>query len=257
MILESKVAVVTGASRGLGEGITRAFAREGACVAMFSRDLSLMQEHEREMADRGESAIPFQVDVASTEAVRNAVGRALDHFGRIDILVNNAGIAPSVALVEMSDEARDEVFAININGTWNCSRAVLPSMIERAYGKIINISSVTGPLVSGKGMAAYSASKGAISGLTRALALETAEHNINVNAILPGSFDTPMMRNIARIRSDDEDQYLHSLGKGIPLGRLGSMEEMGDLAVFLASDRSRYVTGTEIVIDGGNTICEH
>ena len=112
-------------------------------------------------------------------------------------------------------------------------------------------------MVSGKGLTAYSASKGALSGFTRALALEVAEHGINVNAILPGTFDTPMMRDIARHRSADPEKYLTELGQGMPLGRLGSQEEMGDLAVFLASDSSRYITGAEIVIDGGNVICEH
>ena len=257
MMLESRVAVVTGATRGLGEGITRAFAAEGATVAMFGRDLGRLRQHEQELAGAGSTAVPHQVDVSSSAAVAAAVDATLNRFGRIDILVNTAGIAPSVPLVEMTDRDRDEVFAININGSFNCARAVLPSMIDAAYGKIINLSSVTGPLVSGKGLTAYAASKGAISGFTRTLALEVAEHGINVNAILPGSFDTPMMRDIARLRSDDEDGYLRALGSGMPMGRLGSSEEVGDLAVFLASERSRYITGAEIVIDGGNVICEH
>ena len=185
------------------------------------------------------------------------MSEVIERFGAVDVLVNNAAIAPSAPLVEMSDEGRDEVFDINIKGTWNCSRAVLPTMIERGYGKIINISSVTGPWVSGSGMAAYSASKGAVSGFTRALALEVAEHGINVNAICPGTFDTPMMRTIARRRSADPEAYLRDLGREMPLGRLGTMSEMGDLAVFLAADESSYITGAEIVIDGGNIIQEH
>ena len=180
-----------------------------------------------------------------------------ERFGPADILVNNAAIAPSVPFVEMTEERRDEVIDINIKGTWNCARSVLPSMIERGYGKIINVSSVTGPLVSGKGVTAYSASKGAVSGFTRSLALEVAEHGINVNTICPGTFDTPMMRGIAQSRGADEDQYLRDLGRGMPFGRLGTMDEMGDLAVFLASDASSYITGAEIVIDGGNIIQEH
>ena len=131
-------------------------------------------------------------------------------------------------------------------------------MIECRYGKIVNISSVTGPRVSNKGLSVYSASKGAVSAFTRSIALEVAEYGINVNAILPGSFDTPMMRSMAASRGfDSEDDYIKEVGKEIPLGRLGTMDEAGDLAVFLASEASKYITGTEIIIDGGNIIQEH
>ena len=257
MMLNNTVAVVTGASRGLGEAITRALALEGSTVAMFSRDLERMKAHEEELAGNGATALPYQVDVRNSADVQQMVEAVVCRFGGIDILVNNAGIAPLVPFVEMTDTDRDDVFDVNIKGTWNCARAVLPSMTARHCGRIINLSSVTGPLVSGKGVAAYSASKGAVSGLTRALALEVAEHGITVNAVLPGTFHTPMMTDIARSRSSDGEAYLRELGSGMPLGRLGSAEEVGDLVVFLASDRSKYITGAEIVIDGGNVVCEH
>jgi len=256
--LKDRIAIVTGASRGLGEGITKAFAAEGARVAMFSRDLPRLQKHVADLKALGQEAVAFKVDVADVAQVNQAVKQVVSRFGRVDILVNNAAIAPSMPFVEMSDDVRDNVVEVNIKGVWNCTKAVLPLMIEQRYGKVINVSSVTGPMVSGRGMTAYAASKGAVSAFTRTLALEVAEYGINVNAICPGSFDTPMFRGVARRRGwDSEDEYVKHVGKEIPLGRLGTIEEMGDLAVFLASDKSKYITGVEVVIDGGNIIQEH
>ncbi len=257
-VLPGRVAIITGAVRGLGEGIARAAAREGATAVLFGRSVDPLQKLERDILDSGQQAACFQVDVADADRVQRAVDEVLGRFGRIDILVNNAAIAPSVPFLETTAEISDRVIGTNIKGVCNCTRAVLPGMIERRYGKIINISSVTGPRVSGKGMGLYSASKGAVSALTRTLALEVAEYGINVNAILPGSFDTPMMRSMASSRGwESEDAYIRELGREIPLGRLGTIDEMGDLAVFLASEASTYITGAEIVIDGGNIIQEH
>ena len=256
--LKDRIAIVTGASRGLGEGITKAFAGEGATVALFSRDVQRLEKHVADLKALGQKAVALPLDVADVEQVNRAVEQVVSQFGRVDILVNNAAIAPSMPFVEMSDDVRDSVIDVNIKGVWNCTKAVMPRMIKQRYGKIINISSVTGPLVSGKGMTAYAASKGAVSAFTRTLALEVAEYGINVNAICPGSFDTPMFRSVAKHRGwDSEDEYVMHVGKEIPLGRLGTIEEMGDLAVFLASDKSKYITGIEIVIDGGNIIQEH
>lgn len=257
-VLKDRVAIITGASRGLGEGIARAMAREGANTVLFSRNLQRLEKHEKELRSLGQKAASFKVDVTDVSQVNQAVKEVLKRFSRVDILVNNAAIAPSIPFVEMTDDVRDSVIDVNIKGVWNCTKAVLPGMIKHRYGKIINISSVTGPMVSGKGVTAYSASKGAVSAFTRALALEMAEHGINVVAICPGSFDTPMMRSMAASRGwDSEDEYIKELGKELPMRRLGTIDEMGDLAVFLASDRSKYITGTEIVIDGGNMIQEH
>lgn len=256
--LKGRIAIVTGASRGLGEGITKAFAVEGAAVALFSRDIKRLQKHVEELKALGKEAVACKVDVADVEQVNQAVGQVVSQFGRVDILVNNAGIAPSMPFVEMSDDVRDSVIDVNIKGVWNCTRVVLPHMIKQRYGKVINISSVTGPMVSVKGMTAYATSKGAVSAFTRTLALEVADYGVNVNAICPGSFDTPMFRSVAKHRGwGSEDDYVEHVGKEIPLGRLGTIEEMGDLAVFLASDKSKYITGVEIVIDGGNIIREH
>ncbi len=257
-MLRDRVAIVTGATRGLGEGIAKAMAREGAIAILFGRDTKLLQKNEKEINTSGQKAVAFKVDVADAGQVNKAVDEVLKRFGKVDILANNAGIAPPMLFMDMPDEVRDNVIDTNFRGVWNCTKAVLPGMLKQKYGKIINISSVTGPMVSVKGMTAYSASKGAVSAFTRALALEVAEYGINVNAICPGTFDTEMIRKIANIRAvGHEEEYIKKLGKEIPLGRLGTIEEMGDLAIFLASDSSKYITGTEIVIDGGNIIQEH
>jgi NAD(P)-dependent dehydrogenase (short-subunit alcohol dehydrogenase family) len=257
-VLKDRVAIVTGASRGLGEGIARGMAKEGAIAVLFSRNLEGCQQIEADIRKQGQRAASFKVDVTNVRQVNEAVKAVVSRYGTVDILVNNAAIAPSLRFLEISDEIRDSVIDVNLKGVWNCTRAVLPAMIKQKYGKIVNISSVTGPFVTSKGMTIYAATKGAVSALTRTLALELAPYNINVNAICPGSFDTPMIRSVAKSRGwNSEDAYVKHLGKEIPMNRLGLPEEIGDLAVFLASDRSRYITGTEIVIDGGNIIQEH
>jgi len=253
--LEDRVSIVTGAARGIGEGIARAMAREGANVVLFGRR-DTVKETAKSISDSGQKAIGFKVDVTDASGVEQAVQQVLKQFRKVDILVNNAGIYPYMPFVEMPDEVRDSVIDVNIKGVWNCTKAVIPSMIKQKYGKIINISSVTGPMVSAKGATIYSASKGAVSGFTRALALEVAEHGINVNAICPGYVDTPGERGEASRLGMSADEYIKKLAQGIPMKRLGAIDEVGDLAVFLASEESKYITGAEIVIDGANIIQE-
>jgi NAD(P)-dependent dehydrogenase (short-subunit alcohol dehydrogenase family) len=170
--------------------------------------------------------------------------------------VNNAGIAHFASFVETTVDLRDKIFSVNFGGVWNCARAVIPLMIQRKYGRIVNISSVTGPRVATPGLTAYAATKGAISAFTRALALEVAEYGITVNAILPGFIDTPLTKPMADDFRMSDKEFSEWLGKSIPVKRLGMVEELGELAVFLASDESAYITGQEIVIDGGNIIQE-
>jgi NAD(P)-dependent dehydrogenase (short-subunit alcohol dehydrogenase family) len=257
-MLKDRIAIVTGASRGLGEGIAKAFTAEGASVALFSRDIQRLREHVNELKALGWEAAAFKVDVADVAQVTQAVREVVSRFRRVDILVNNAAIAPSMPFMEMPDDVRDNVIDVNIKGVWNCTRAVLPLMMKQRYGKVINVSSVTGPMVTSPGMTAYAASKGAVSAFTRTLALEVADYGINVNAICPGSFDTPMFRSVAESRGwQSANEYVKHVGSKMPLRRLGTMEDAGDLAVFLASDKSKYITGVEIVIDGGNIIQEH
>jgi NAD(P)-dependent dehydrogenase (short-subunit alcohol dehydrogenase family) len=254
--LEGKIAIVTGAARGNGEGISRVLAREGATVVLTDI-LDLVQETTESIVKQGNNASSFKMDVTSTTEVNQVVKAVLEQFGRIDILVNNAGVLRLIPLVEMPDEVRDRIFDINIKGAFICTKAVLPSMMERRYGKIVNISSVSGPLVADQGECAYAASKGALWGFTRALALEVAQYGINVNAVCPGWILTEMARQGATgTNPADPLVILQHLADTIPMRRLGTTEEVGALVAFLASDEAKYITGTPVIIDGGSTIPE-
>ena len=253
--LKGKVAVVTGAAQGIGEGIAKAMAKEGAIVVLL--DISDKVHKTAEGIRRsGSKATSYIVNVGEWRQVKKAVQQIVKEFGKVDILVNNAAIARFALFVDMTDDIRDEVIKANFYGMWNCTKALIPEMIKQEYGKIINISSVTGPRVATPGLTAYASSKGAISAFTRTLALETAEYGITVNAILPGWIDTPLTKPMAEDLKMNQDEFDIWLGKSVPMKRMGKPSELGDLAVFLAADESTYITGQEIVIDGGNTIQE-
>ena len=254
--LENKVAIVTGAARGNGEGVARVMAREGATVVLTDV-LDLVHETAKSISGNGYKAVSFKMDITKSAEVNSVVQKVLEQFGKIDILVNNAGVLKLMTLVDMTDEVRDRMIDVNIKGTFIVTKAVLPGMLERKYGRIVNLSSVTGPLVADIGETAYAATKAAIWGFTRALAFEVAKYGITVNAICPGMIDTDMVRNIAvETNPNDPQSVLKDLARGIPMGRLGTIEEVGELVAFLASDESKYITGTPILIDGGSTLPE-
>ena len=253
--LKGKVAIVTGAAQGIGQGIATAMAKEGANVALWDISDKVNKTAEG-IRKSGSKAASYIVNVAEFRQVKKAVQQIVNEFGRVDILVNNAAIARFALFVDMTDKVRDEVMNVNFYGMWNCTKAVIPEMIKQEYGKVINISSVTGPRVATAGLTAYAASKGAISAVTRTLALEVAEYGITVNAILPGWIDTPLSEPMAEDLQMDQDEFDAWLGKSVPLKRMGKTSELGDLGVFLGSDESTYITGQEIIIDGGNTIQE-
>jgi len=254
--LEGKVAIITGAARGNGEGIARVMAAEGAIVVLTDIQ-DLVHETAKSISDNDCKAVSFKMDITKPDEVTSVVREVLERFAKIDVLINNAGVCPVASIVDMKDEVRDNVFDINIKGAFICAKAVVPIMIERKYGKIVNLSSVTGPIVADAGMCAYAATKGAIWALTKALANEVAKYGINVNAICPGTIETDMMKQIAsQTNPADPQSVLEQLARGIPMGRHGTKEEIGYLAAFLASDESSYITGTCVVIDGGSTLPE-
>jgi NAD(P)-dependent dehydrogenase (short-subunit alcohol dehydrogenase family) len=254
--LSDKVAIVTGAWRGIGASTARALAQHGAQVVLTDISDGVHDTAETSRRD-GLNAIAFKTDVTRTDQVNHVVQEVLTRFRRIDILVNNAGIYPRSYLVDMSDEFLRQMFDVNVFGMFRCARAVLPVMMKQRYGKIVNMSSVTGPMVADAsgGQTAYAATKADVLGFTVALALEVAQYGVNVNCICPGHIDTPGGRD-QTLEQGHPDESMEALGRTIPMCRLGRPEEVGELVAFLASDESSYLTGTHIVIDGGNILQE-
>jgi 3-oxoacyl-[acyl-carrier protein] reductase len=258
MKLKDKVAIVTGVShpRGIGFATARALLREGATLVVTDISDRLF-ERAKELETSGCKVAAYQADLSISKEVNDMVQKVLEKFGKVDILVNIAGIQPripkiqetqafAVPFVDMKDEDLERALNSNLKTTFNCTRAVLPSMIKQRYGKIINMSSVTGPIVSQPGLTAYAIAKAGVTGLTHTLALEVAEYGINVNQICPGSIDTGLPL----------DEIERECERGIPMKRLGKPDEVANLVVFLASDESSYMTGHMMVIDGGNILQE-
>ena len=258
MTLKGKVTVITGAMQGIGAGISRVLAKDGASVILT--DVSPKVEKTADsIKEEGGDAFSYTMDVTKSDRVNSVINEIQEEFGHIDILVNNAGIYPRKKLVDMDDEFMQKMFDINVYGMFRCSRAVLPGMMKRIKGKIINMSSVTGPLVGAPsgGQTAYASTKAAVVGFTKALALEVAQHQINVNCILPGYIYSPSAFGLRGSESDKDAKYkMREFGYKIPLGRQGTPKDVGNLVSFLASDLSDYITGSEFVIDGGNILQE-
>ncbi|MBM7713256.1 NAD(P)-dependent dehydrogenase (short-subunit alcohol dehydrogenase family) [Bacillus thermophilus] len=254
--MENKVVIVTGAAMGNGFGIAKVLAKYRGKVVLTDIS-SKVHEASKRLNEEGYETMAVEMDVSNPESINAAVKQVMEQYGRIDALVNNAGVIRLGSLLDTTNEDRDFQFNININGVWNVSKAVLPYMKEKKYGRIVNLSSVTGMMVADPGETAYATSKAAVIGFTKALAREVAEHGITVNAIMPGYIHTPMAEQIAHDSNPENPQeVIAGIASGVPLGRLGKIEEVGELAAFLASDESSYITGAQIVIDGGSSLPE-
>ncbi len=254
MKLENKVAIVTGGAMGNGLGIVEVFLKYGAKVAIFDYSEKLV-ETVNNLKQQGKEVHGYLVDIRDKNRIKECVEKVVEKYGKIDILVNNAGVAKLTPFLETTDEIRDFHFDINIKGAWNMAQEVLPYMKEGA--SIVNLSSVTGTMVADTGEVAYATTKAALLGFTKGLAAEVVSKKIRVNAILPGYIMTPMVEGIAKDSdSNNPDSVVKGIADGIPMGRLGTIEELGELAAFLASEEASYITGQGFVIDGGSTLPE-
>lgn len=245
--LTDKIAIVTGASKGLGYGVALAMADAGAHLVVTSRDIERARPVANEIHDMGRDALALALEVRSLNSIEAMVSAALDQFGRIDILVNNAGINIPEPALEVSEEHWDRLMDINLKGLFFCAQKVGEVMVRQGQGKIINIGSQMG-FVGGRLRAAYCASKGGVAQLTKVLAIEWAEHGVNVNGVAPTFLRTPFTAPMF----EDTTFYDEVVSK-IPLGRVGEVEDILGAIVFMASSASDLITGATLLVDGGWT----
>lgn len=256
MKLDGKIAVITGGAMGNGLGIVKVFLKYGAKVIILDYSEKL-KETLSNLKSEGYDVLGYKVDISNKNEVEGAVKDIETRFNKIDIIVNNAGICILDSFENMSDELRDKHFDINIKGTWNVTKSLLPLLKKSAKGAVVNLSSVTGVSVADAGEVAYATTKAAVLGFTKALAMELVKDNIRVNAILPGYILTPMVEKMAvQSNPNNPNSVVDGIAGAIPMKRLGNPEELGELAAFLASDESSYITGQGIVIDGASTLPE-
>jgi len=251
MRLSEKVALVTGAGRGIGRAIALRFSDEGARVVVNDINASSVESLVERLKRMGRKALAVGADVSNREEVEGMFVRAVREFGRVDILVNNAGIRRDILIHKMSRDEWDAIININLKGSFNCAQAAEKYMVKQNYGKIVNISSPVPATLVDRGLVHYSSAGAGVQGLTKALALELGRYNINVNCIAPDLIDTEMTRDSARRIG----LYLEDLKKAataqVALRRLGTVEDVANVALFLASDESSFISGQVIVVKGG------
>jgi len=243
-LLKGKTAIVTGASRGIGKGIAREFAKNGANVAFtYSTSVDLAKEFEKELNDLGVKAVAYQSDASNYDDSLNLVDKISNDFESIDILVNNAGITRDNLLMRMQEDDFNNVIKVNLNSVFNMTKAVQKTMLKQRSGSIINMSSVVG-VKGNAGQSNYAASKAGIIGFSKSIALELGSRNIRCNVIAPGFIETEMTENL-------DKKIIENWRNSIPLKRGGTPEDVANACVWLASDMSSYVTGQVLNIDGG------
>ncbi|WP_417330297.1 SDR family NAD(P)-dependent oxidoreductase [Halomonas cupida] len=246
--LEGKVTIVTGAGSGIGEAAARTFAREGAWVVLVGRREAPLRSNAEAISQAGGKAIMCAADVSSSDDVNRVVAETLDHFGQIDCVFNNAGIQGNGGpTVEMEESSFDELIAINLKGPWLMTRAVLRSMLDGGQGgAIVNTSSFLSTGATA-GTSAYSASKAGLDAMIRAIALEVGDKGVRINNVNPGVIDTPMLRAHG-------EEIIPPLAARAALGRIGTPQDIADVAVWLCTDEARFITGQSVLVDGGFTI---
>jgi NAD(P)-dependent dehydrogenase (short-subunit alcohol dehydrogenase family) len=249
--LAGQTALITGGGTGIGSAIALAFSREGAAVAVASRRMEKLKEVAREIEKQGGQALTVTCDVTQSKDTERAVRETVARFGRLDVLVNNAGAVHISTVESIPEQEWDRIMLVNLKGPFLMSRAALPELRKAGGGSIINIGSILG-LVGMKGRAAYTASKGGVTQLTRAMAMDHAHEKIRVNCICPALVETELIRDLFGSGSEGEAVRRSRIAQ-IPLGRIGRPEDVADMAVFLASKESSWMTGVAIPLDGGLT----
>ncbi len=247
--IQGRVAIVTGASAGIGRGIARVFAREGAKVVAANRNAEAGEQVVRDILADGGDALFVQADISKKSDNDRVAAAALDKYGRIDILVHNAGIFWEVMLGDMTEEDWDRCHDLNLKGLLFATQAVLPAMKRQRHGRILVTSSITGPKTGMPGFAHYGATKGGVNGFVRNAAVELAGDKITVNAVEPGNILTEGLAGLGQ-------DYLDTMTKAIPLGTLGAPEDIAYAMLFLASDEAKWITGQTLCVDGGQTLPE-
>ncbi|GAA5346833.1 3-oxoacyl-[acyl-carrier-protein] reductase [Planifilum fimeticola] len=247
--LENRVAMITGASRGIGFAAARRFAREGARVCMADIDEEGIRRAEESLRGEGLEVFGLRVDVTDRAQVESAVEETVRRYGRLDILVNNAGVIRDNLLFKMTDEDWQTVMDVHLKGAFYCSRAAQKVMVEQNYGRIINISSTSA--LGNRGQANYSAAKAGLQGFTKTLAIELGKFGITVNAVAPGFIETEMTRATAARIGVDFDQFVKEVTKQIPVGRIGQPEDIAAALLFFASEEASFVNGQVLYVAGG------
>lgn len=247
--LHGRVAAVTGASSGLGLQMATGFAKQGADLVIMARRIDRLEKIAEEIRALGVKCLPVQCDVTDTESVNKAAEEAIKFYGKVDILVNNAGSAKNAGVVDMTDEEWDFTMAADLTSVFKATRAFAKHMVEKKYGRIINIASIYGQVGNtAMDTVAYHSSKGGVINFTRAVAAELAKHNVTCNSISPGYFETEL--TVDTLKTEAFTNYMKAC---VPLGRYGHEGELNPAAIFLASDEASYVTGQNISVDGGYT----
>jgi 3-oxoacyl-[acyl-carrier protein] reductase len=246
---QDQVVIVTGASRGIGRGIADCFAKEGAKVVLVGRDEKQLDFVKNTIEDRGETAIYIKADVSQPEDIKSMVEQVVTQYGRIDVLCHNAGIYPHARLENMTLEEWKKVIDVNLTGTFLAVRACIPLMKAQGFGKIVVTSSISGPQTALPGHSHYTASKGGIAGFVKTAAVELAKYNIYINAVEPGNIMTEGLEATGA-------GNINNMIRAIPLGRLGTPEDVAFGVMFLASQESNFITGQSLIIDGGQMLPE-
>jgi 3-oxoacyl-[acyl-carrier protein] reductase len=247
--LEGRVALVTGASRGIGRATAERFAREGARVCLADLEADGASEAAASLVDEGMDAFATRMDVTSRTEVEEAVGRIVDRYGRLDVLVNNAGVTRDSLLHKMADEDWRQVLNVHLTGAFLCSRAAQKYMVERGYGRIVNVSSTSS--LGNRGQANYSAAKAGLQGFTKTLAVELGLFGVTVNSVAPGFIETEMTRTTAARMGVAWEDFVAELVKDIPVGRSGRPEDVASAILYFASEEASFVNGQVLYVAGG------